>query len=208
MTNLKILFIGNSKKFINPFLNYYKCTQYDVIDWRHVSSNLSKYNADIIIVLGFNHNLYHKSFSYFIENNVDKPYKFIKNNFSKNKTLIYIDTMPPEKTYTFSRYLYAKRLLLERLYDLNSKITKLSFPTIINNSRVPELYANIFEKILGYIFLKIKKTETILVDEIESFIKDNIEISKEIKIKFRIQPKLLNIRRTRLIDKLLRIIYG
>ena len=53
----------------------------------------------IIIVLGFNHNLYHKSFSYFIENNVDKPYKFIKNNFSKNKTLIYIDTMPPEKHF-------------------------------------------------------------------------------------------------------------
>ena len=87
-------------------------------------------------------------------------------------------------------------------------MTQLSFPTIINNSMMPELYANIFEKMLGYIFLKIKKTETILIDEIESFIRDNIEIGKEIKIEFRIQPKLLNIRRTRLIDKLLRIIYG
>ena len=208
MTSLKILFIGNSKKFIKPFLNYYKCSKYDVIDWRKLSINSSKYNADIIIILGYNHNLYHKSFTHFIEHNVYKPYKFIKNNLSKNETLIYVDSMPPDKVYTFSRYLYAKRLLLELLYNLNPKIIQLSFPTIINTSRMPDLYANIFEKILGYIFLKIKNTETIFIDEIERFIKDNIGLGEKKKVNFRIQPKFLYIRRTRLIDKLLRIICG
>jgi hypothetical protein len=84
----------------------------------------------------------------------------------------------------------------------------LSFPTIIDESKMPILYANIFERILGYIFLKIKKTRTIFVDEIETFIINNIKNQKNIKIKFKIQPKFLYVRRTRLIDKLLRIIYG
>jgi hypothetical protein len=208
MNESKILFIGNSKKFIQPFLNYYKCSAYDIVEWRKISTHTHKYDSNIIIVLGFHHDLYHKRLSSFIESNVNEPYKFIKNNLSQNKALIYIDSMPPDKTYTYSRYLYAKRLLLERLYVLNSKTIQLSFPTIIDESKMPILYANIFERILGYIFLKIKKTRTIFVDEIETFIINNIKNQKNIKIKFKIQPKFLYVRRTRLIDKLLRIIYG
>ncbi len=208
MNESKILFVGNSKKFIQPFLNYYKCSTYDIIEWRKISTHTQKYDCNIIIILGFHHNLYHKSLNCFIDSNVNEPYKFIKNNLSQNKVLIYIDSMPPDKSYTYSRYLYAKRLLLERLYDLNSKIIQLSFPTIIDESKMPILYANIFERLLGYIFLKIKKTRTIFIDEIETFIMNNIKNEKNIKVQFKIQPKFLYIRRTRFIDKLLRIIYG
>lgn len=207
MTTPKILFIGNSKKFIKPFLNYYRCNQYDIVDWRKISKNSKNYDANIIIVLGFHHNLYHKSFTCFIENNVIQPFEFIKNNFNCDKKLIYINSMPPDKRYTFSRYLYAKRLLLEYMYDLNPKTIELCFPTITNKSKIPILYANVFEKILGYIFLRIKNTKTIMIEEIEIFIKKNIENDIK-KIDFQIQPKLLNIRRTRLMDKLFRIICG
>ena len=51
------------------------------------------------------------------------------------------------------------------------KITQLSFPTIINNSRVPELYANIFEKILGYIFLKKKKLKQYSLMKLRALLK-------------------------------------
>ena len=46
-----------------------------------------------------------------------------------------------------------------------------------------------------------------MIEEIEIFIKKNIENDIK-KIDFQIQPKLLNIRRTRLMDKLFRIICG
>lgn len=204
----KILLIGHSKKFINPFLKIFNTDDYVIVGWRSINLDETYRSIDIIIVVGFNHNLYHKKFEDFEKQNIFLPYKFIKNNINHQTKIIYINTADSKNIYTFSRYRYAKRALFELLHDLGNTCTEIKVPLVTNKYNIPMLYANILEIILMMIYTKLFKCETLKVTDIEKFLRDKLNSEKNNSIQFRIKKRNLEIPRLRIIDRLLRAFYG
>lgn len=204
----KILLVGHSKKFINPFLKIFNTDDYVVIGWRSINLDEIYQSIDIIIVIGFNHNLYHKKLKDFEEQNIFLPYKFIKNNLSHQTEIIYINTADSKNIYTFSRYRYAKRTLFELLYDLSNKCIEIKVPLVTNKYNIPMLYASILETILMIIYVKLFKCETLKVTDIEEYLREKLNSKTTDTIQFRIQKRSLEIPRLRIIDRLLRAFYG
>ena len=204
------VFFGRSFKFIDNFSEYFGSDAIEVIPWRNGNDGppliIQKYNATLIIC-GFNHEVYRLGYIGFVEFNIRQPYKFLCAEINKFKEIIYIDTMSTKSLNTGSFYFYAKKELKRKLLLIRGDIRIVELPMVVNNFGWPDLHASFIEKLLACIVLKVKKIKTVQVNEIVAYIIENNRIAThwdyyEYKIFYR------NLYRNRLIDKIIRVIYG
>ena len=208
MSKNKILFIGNSEKFINSVCKALVCEEYEVIPWRNIENNLKfRGKNNIVVICGYHHNSYHLKYNEYFDINVNIPYQNIVNNINKEVKIYYINTGYPINTYTLSRYCYAKHNLCIKLNDYFNNFLSIEIPLLLNNNNNIEFYASFLEKKIALIILKIKKYKYISIEDLPEFIKKSIAKDEKYLLK-KINGKYLLFFRTRFIDKILRTIFG
>ena len=204
---MKILILGKSEKFIKIFSELYPNSELEVFSWRCLQTKSSiKSDYGIIVVCGYDYDSYFASFENFLRVNVYNVIELLE-SLTSIKKIIYIDTADSPKIYTFSRYLYAKKLLAVELYKSFRKtdICVIKPNTIVNKNNA-EIKGGVVTRIIFYFLIKLKLIKTTSINHISLCIKNSsgkLETLPSCPI-----PVLLDWKRTKFLDRLLRFIYG
>jgi hypothetical protein len=205
----KIVILGQSKKFIKEIKKNYKHDSLSIIPWRQIGSYSYKKKEiyNLIFLAGFNFGIYTKGSTFFNQKNIYEPLKLIEKISNKKTFIIYINTQKMnDKNYTFSRYRYAKQKLGYLIYRKfkNSLIFDSDLIKVTNHISIN---SNIFSRFIFHIFSMLNLIKTIDIKKIFLEINNMIILKNRLKQR-NIRGFFLNISRTQLIDRILRLILG
>ena len=205
----KIVILGQSKKFIKEIKKNYKHDSLTIIPWRKIGSYSYKKKEiyNLIFLAGFNFGIYTKGATFFNQKNIYEPLKLIEKISNKKTLIIYINTQKMnDRNYTFSRYRYAKQKLGYLIYRKfkNSLIFDSDLIKVTNHISIN---SNIFSRFIFHIFHMFNLIKTIDIKKIFLEINNMIILKNRLKQR-NIKGFFLNISRTQLIDRILRLILG
>ncbi|MDC1246249.1 hypothetical protein N8Z56_04795, partial [Pelagibacteraceae bacterium] len=156
---------------------------------------------------GFNFGIYTKGSTYFNQKNIYEPLKLVEKISNKKTLIIYINTQKMnDRNYTFSRYRYAKQKLGYLIYRKfkNSLIFDSDLIMVTNHISIN---SNIFSRFIFHMFSMFNLIKTIDIKKIFLEINNMIILKNRLKQR-NIRGFFLNISRTQLIDRILRLILG
>ena len=205
----KIVILGQSQKFIKEIKKNYKYDSLSIIPWRQIGSYSYKKKEiyNLIFLSGFNFGIYTKGSTYFNQKNIYEPLELIEKISNKKTLIIYINTQKMnDRNYTFSRYRYAKQKLGYLIYRKfkNSLIFDSDLIKVTNHISIN---SNIFSRFIFHIFSMFNLIKTIDIKKIFLEINNMIILKNRLKQR-NIKGFFLNISRTQLIDRILRLILG
>ena len=203
----KIVILGQSQKFIKEIKKNYKYDSLSIIPWRQIGSYSYKKKEiyNLIFLAGFNFGIYTKGSTYFNQKNIYEPLKLIEKISNKKTLIIYINTQKMnDRNYTFSRYRYAKQKLGYLIYRKfkNSLIFDSDLIKVTNHISIN---SNVFSRFIFHIFSMFNLIKTIDIKKIFLEINNMIILKNRLKQR-NIRGFFLNISRTQLIDRFLRLI--
>ena len=162
---------------------------------------------NLIFLAGFNFGIYTKGSTYFNQKNIYEPLKLIEKISNKKTLIIYINTQKMnDRNYTFSRYKYAKQKLGYLIYR-KFKNSLIFDSDLIKVTNYISINSNVFSRFIFHIFSMFNLIKTIDIKKIFFEINNMIILKKRLKQR-NIRGFLLNISRTQLIDRILRLILG
>ena len=205
----KIVILGQSQKFIKEIKKNYKYDSLSIIPWRQIRSYLYKKKEiyNLIFLAGFNFGIYTKGSTFFNQKNIYEPLKLIEKISNKKTLIIYINTQKMnDRNYTFSRYRYAKQKLGYLIYR-KFKNSLIFDSDLIKVTNYISINSNVFSRFIFHIFSMFNLIKTIDIKKIFFEINNMIILKKRLKQR-NIRGFLLNISRTQLIDRILRLILG
>lgn len=205
----KIVILGQSQKFIKEIKKNYKYDSLSLIPWRQIGSYSYKKNEiyNLIFLAGFNFGIYTKGSTYFNQKNIYEPLKLIEKISNKKTLIIYINTQKMiNRNYTFSRYRYAKQKLGYLIYK-KFKNALIFDSDLIKVTNHISINSNIFSRFIFHIFSMFNLIKTIDIKKIFLEINNMIILKNRLKQR-NIRGFFLNISRTQLIDRILRLILG
>ena len=205
----KIVILGQSQKFIKEIKKNYKYDSLSIIPWRQIESYSYKKKEiyNLIFLAGFNFGIYTKGSTYFNQKNIYEPLKLIEKISNKKTLIIYINTQKMnDRNYTFSRYRYAKQKLGYLIYR-KFKNSLIFDSDLIKVTNYISINSNVFSRFIFHIFSMFNLIKTIDIKKIFFEINNMIILKKRLKQR-NIRGFLLNISRTQLIDRILRLILG
>ena len=205
----KIVILGQSQKFIKEIKKNYKYDSLSIIPWRQIRSYSYKKKEiyNLIFLAGFNFGIYTKGSAFFNQKNIYEPLKLIEKISNKKTLIIYINTQKMnDRNYTFSRYRYAKQKLGYLIYR-KFKNSLIFDSDLIKVTNYISINSNVFSRFIFHIFSMFNLIKTIDIKKIFFEINNMIILKKRLKQR-NIRGFLLNISRTQLIDRILRLILG
>ena len=205
----KIVILGQSQKFIKEIKKNYKYDSLSIIPWRQIRSYSYKKKEiyNLIFLAGFNFGIYTKGLTFFNQKNIYEPLKLIEKISNKKTLIIYINTQKMnDRNYTFSRYRYAKQKLGYLIYR-KFKNSLIFDSDLIKVTNYISINSNVFSRFIFHIFSMFNLIKTIDIKKIFFEINNMIILKKRLKQR-NIRGFLLNISRTQLIDRILRLILG
>jgi len=205
----KIVILGQSQKFIKEIKKNYKYDSLSIIPWRQIESYSYKKKEiyNLIFLAGFNFGIYTKGLTFFNQKNIYEPLELIEKISNKKTLIIYINTQKMnDRNYTFSRYRYAKQKLGYLIYR-KFKNSLIFDSDLIKVTNYISINSNVFSRFIFHIFSMFNLIKTIDIKKIFFEINNMIILKKRLKQR-NIRGFLLNISRTQLIDRILRLILG
>ena len=205
----KIVILGQSQKFIKEIKKNYKYDSLSIIPWRQIESYSYKKKEiyNLIFLAGFNFGIYTKGLTFFNQKNIYEPLKLIEKISNKKTLIIYINTQKMnDRNYTFSRYRYAKQKLGYLIYR-KFKNSLIFDSDLIKVTNYISINSNVFSGFIFHIFSMFNLIKNIDIKKIFFEINNMIILKKRLKQR-NIRGFLLNISRTQLIDRILRLILG
>lgn len=210
ITKTKIYFIGHSEKVINLFKKKFEPLEYEIIPWRKIDRFKRHFSGNqkrIIVVCGYDYKSYIYCYDKYFKINISNPLNLIRSIYNKNSVIYYINTLHENKKETYSRYRFAKIVLANKISFEFKKFINISMPAVLSAKGKPNIYGGLFHKFIFYVLIKMKTLKAITNTEMYELILKNERNYNNYKI-FLITPKYIQFRRTLLVDRLLRFIYG
>ena len=211
--NIKVVFLGRSKKFISSFEQILKKISFIVIPWRDCGSadinDLVVYNQnpDLIVICGYDYGGGKQSYRNFIEANVSNPLNLIDKLVGSKTNIIYVDTEDSIKTFTYSRYRFAKNCLAVNLIKHGKRYKRAALPVLIDNSGFANIYGDRVTKIIFNFLIKLNLVKTINPKQLIYLVKQSLN-SELVPNPIALKGKYLHIKRPVFIDRILRFICG
>ena len=205
----KIVILGQSQKFIKEITKNYRYDSLSIIPWRQIGSYSYKKKEiyNLIFLAGFNFGIYTKGSTFFNQKNIYEPLKLIEKISNKKTLIIYINTQKMnDRNYTFSRYRYAKQKLGYLIYK-KFKNALIFDSDLIKVTNHISINSNVFSRFIFHIFSMFNLIKTIDIKKIFLEINNMIILKNRLKQR-NIRGFFLNISRTQLIDRILRLILG
>jgi hypothetical protein len=212
-----ILIIGKSAKFIRLIEAIYPDAHLMVVSWRALGDrptreNIAQEKIDLVLICGYDYSSYMTSYQSYIDRNVTLPLAALSPLADQAVAMIYIDTMDGAKEHTFSRYLYAKKLLGKLLSNLQTKVVILTVPTISDARGQLDIHGGWFTKQLFALMQKLGVMQTIspysLRDQLARSISELEKFNKPPQSHNAPQAIGLHWPRPLLLDRALRMICG
>lgn len=201
---MKILIIGNSAHLHESINLAFPNHEIKVIPWRTDFQDMSKEYGDLIFLIGFDYCSYMKRYEEYMEVNIYRPLWAARNFSVPSSDKIFITTQNDLKSFTFSRYRYAKEKLGFSLFNelQNSYIVRFDTFTSINNE--PLVKGGVISILLFKILIKLGLLKTSNIKIVTERLK-NYKLASSNDIRD-IKGYLISLPRPQLFDRLLRIL--
>jgi hypothetical protein len=141
--------------------------------------------------------------------NVTSPLGLIKAIVNPSTFIVYIDTLHGTKSFTLSRYQYAKNALGIALRSQFNHLAILNVPTIINQNGKVDARGGEFTKLVFNTLNKLGLLKTITTGALSQMFRAALSNkSNKEECLLVLESRFLTIRRTLFLDRLLRFIGG
>ncbi len=210
---MRILIIGKSQHFIEVVNKNFTQASIKVIAWRSlaIDSCISSCDGhfDIVFIAGFNYSSYNIFYKNYYKSNVESVFNFMSGlSFS---SCVYIDTLTSIIPTTYSRYYFAKKVLrnlLIKKYATSHNIIVYEMPSLTHNGRIC-MNAGLIDKLFAKALVLTGIIKARCLDDcMREIVKLISSASNKQTTVVEIQPKFLFVPRTRLIDRILRVLHG
>lgn len=210
-----IVIYGNSPKFIALIQAIFPEASTTILPWRtpeqEVPSILARSTmpADLLVVCGYDYDSYHEPENLYLDCNVHRILDVCKMIATNATKIIYIDTLSTNKGRTYSRYLYAKKILGHKLKIALPQTQILPIPTVFDQENQIGTQGGIVSQMAAKALIHLGIIRTINLQQLQVHLKGAIQNpSNTLDSSPVIQPILINIPRPQLIDRALRILLG
>lgn len=208
---MNLLVIGNSPKLIRFVESIFPVTNRLVVNWRSLPLGrveeklIAKTHWDIMLVAGYDYRTASCRFEECLEKNVFNVIEFATMCVTKESRVIYANTQSPVRSYTYSRYLYAKMRLGKELAEIFPNLEILGFPTIIEHGAISTTGGPL-AKIAFRLLDCLGRLSTVTINQSSE---SNKRLLSELKVNPELPaPKFLGVPRTLTLDRTLRLLLG
>ena len=129
-----ILMVGNSPKFVDQMQTLFPQAKLTILSWRNLDkkAKLSTTDGeyDLVLICGYDYQSHYLNYDQYLARNVSTPIKALLPLIEKQIPMLYVDTLDSAKRATYSRYLYAKKLLGQSLHDAGAQLITLRIPSM------------------------------------------------------------------------------
>ncbi|QWD72709.1 hypothetical protein [Polynucleobacter sp. UB-Raua-W9] len=210
---MNLLAIGNSPKLIQFVQSIFPVERTQIIAWRSLPIDSCQTKAvhevrwDIILIAGYDYASAGYRYEQYLAKNVDRVMDIVQSSISQDSRVIYINTLSPKKQATYSRYLYAKMLLGLKLVTTFPNVDLLEFPTIEDcDSGQPSISGGMLSVLAFRVLRFFGFLSTVMINNSQS---ENRSLFDALKRQPSLpSPRFLEIPRSLMIDRLLRLIIG
>lgn len=210
-----IVVYGNSPKFIRLINNLYPDAKVTILPWRTSDSSAPKILAtrstptDLLLICGYDYRSYHDTKKDYLHKNVHQVVSMCKQITNGKTKIVYIDTLDSSKHYTFSRYLFAKKMLAQELSASYPMTRILAIPTVYDEKNGICMQGGVLSRIAAKLLIRRGLIQTINLKQLQNQLKSVIESpGSNMPFLLKIHPMLISIPRTQFIDRLLRMALG
>ena len=211
----KIVLVGRSEKFNKIVRQHFRGAEIVLIPWRTSIQSLAKpdldecLGAELILVCGYDYASSTYSYHHYMNVNVTSPLGLIKAIANPSTFIVYIDTLHGTKSFTLSRYQYAKNALGIALRSQFNHLAILNVPTIVNQNGKVDVRGGEFTKLVFNVLNKLGVLKTITTAALSQMFRTALsnQSNKEESLLV-LESRFLTIKRTLFLDRLLRFIGG
>lgn len=205
-----VLVLGNSQKFLSGIKRYFPGVTLTILPWRRLGEFAIDYaigdeTFDLVFVCGYDYQSYRASYDDYLNKNVYDVIKVLS-KCGKCRKLVYVDTEETSKRYTLSRYVFAKKLL-GKLLKSTGCVPELHImrPCSIITDKV-DVHGTWLEDAIFAVLEKLGRVRTVHIDALfQRLVQNQYLVLSDVSCPI---PVGLTIKRTRMIDRGLRFIYG
>lgn len=205
-----VLVLGNSQKFLDGIKRHFPRVALTILPWRRLSAFATDYKLDdeyfdLVFVCGYDYESYGARYDDYLNTNVYAVIKVLS-KCGKCRKLVYVDTEETSKRYTLSRYVYAKKLL-GKLLNSTGCVPELHImrPCSIITDKV-DIHGTWVEAAIFAVLEKFGRVRTVHIDTLfQRLVQNQYLVSSDVSCPI---PVGLTIKRTRMIDRGLRFLYG
>jgi hypothetical protein len=210
-----VVIYGNSPKFIAIIHNLYPDANVTILPWRTSDSIASEILAalpapiDLLLICGYDYHSYCDTQQNYLHKNVCRIVDVCKKIANDVKKIIYIDTLDTGKSYTFSRYLFAKKRLAQELSTSVSTTMALAIPTVYDKKNSIGMQGGALSQIAAKFLIQSGIIQTIDLKQLQHQLKSTIETTNsDAPLLIKLNPILIGIPRPQFIDRILRMALG
>ena len=156
-----ILIIGNSTHLCEAIRLAYPDHEIKVIPWRSDFHEMAQVHSDLVFIVGFDYSSYMKSFADYMDINVTQPLLAVQRFAKPSADRVYISTQNGNRTYTFSRYRYAKENLGQALINQSTNSYVVRFDTFATSDHEPLVKGGVITKLIFSCLGKLGVVKTI-----------------------------------------------
>jgi hypothetical protein len=210
-----VVIYGNSPKFITIIKALFPKANTTLLPWRTSESEAamtlvkSPIPADLLVICGYDYGSYDEPNNLYLDHNVYRILAVCKMITNDATRIIYINTLSTNKAWTYSRYFYAKKLLGQELKIAFPQTQALPIPTVFDQQRQTGMQGGMLSKFAAKALIHLGIIRTIDLEQLQDHIEDAIHNpGNRLDSSTMIRPILINIPRSQLIDRALRILLG
>lgn len=210
-----IVVYGNSPKFIQLINNLFPDANVTILPWRTSDSSTPKIlatrltPADLLLICGYDYRSYHETKKNYLHKNVHQIVSMCKQIANGKTKIVYIDTLDSSKNYTFSRYLFAKKMLAQELSASYPMTRILTIPTVYDEKNGIGMQGGMLSRIAAKLLIRSGMVQTIDLKQLQNQLQSTIENADRCApFFFKKRAVLIDMPRPQFIDRLLRIALG
>jgi hypothetical protein len=200
---MTILIIGKSSHLCEAISLAYPDHEIKTITWRGLAGETTQACVDLIFVVGFDYGSYMKPYEDYMNVNVTQPILAVQRFAKPTTAIVYVATQNGRKTFTFSRYRYAKEKLGHALAHQLPHAYVLRFDTFATSNHEPLVKGGAATRLIFSCLVKLGVIKTVDMLTVRERLKDHqIHASHDLPA---IQGFFMAIPRPQFVDRLMRL---
>ncbi len=210
-----IVIYGNSPKFITLIQGIFPGALTIILPWRTPKKDAaiilakSTMPIDLLLLCGYDYDSYSAPENLYLERNVYRILAVCKMITNDSTKIIYIDTLNTNKGRTYSRYLYAKKILGHKLKIALPQTQIVPIPTVFDQQKQIGMQGGIISQMAAKVLIYLGIIRTINFQQLQDHIQGAIQSpSNTLESPPTLKSILINIPRPQLIHRALRILLG
>lgn len=201
---MTILILGNSRHLCDAISSAYPDHKIEIVAWRGLAEAMSQSQYALIFMVGFDYGSYMKRYEDYLASNVVQPMLALQRFAKPTTPIVYVATQTNRRSFTYSRYRYAKEKLGCTLLSHFPNSYVLRFDTFATSNHEPLVKGGLVTRLIFKYFVKWGVVQTIDMLTVRDRLQDYQTFAEEDRSE--VEGMFIAVPRPQFIDRLLRLL--